>query len=101
MPLTDRGIDVFPSISVKCLYPLHIIYIYIYIYIYIIYIYIYISDLVDDGLVLDDGLMYVVQIYIYIYIYGHIYTHTHMTLDCLCSGNKFATPIDEKALKPL
>ena len=28
----------------------------------------------------------------YIYIYIYIY---------ICSGNKFATPIDEKALKPL
>ena len=34
------------------------------------------------------------HIYIYIYIYIYICI-------CICSGNKFATPIDEKALKPL
>ena len=48
--------------------------------------------------------MYVCM-YIYIYIsYVHTYIHTYIHAcihTYMCSGNKFATPIDEKELKPL
>ena len=53
-----------------------------------------------DGYVFTTHAYIRTYVYTYVYTYVHTYVHTYIHT-YICSRNKFATPIDEQALKPL